>query len=45
MHTVFELWRPTDQWAALSADERGDYMQKLGEGMAEFDAAGIECVG
>ncbi len=42
MHIYVELWKARPAWTALSAEERGAYMQKVGVAIGELAKAGIE---
>lgn len=44
MHVFVELWNARPEWLALSRQERGDYMQQVGNGMQELARAGIEVI-
>lgn len=45
MYLYVELWKVKPQWLALSQQERGEYMSKLGPAIEGLAKAGVEIVG
>jgi hypothetical protein len=45
MHLYVELFKAKDAWLALSTDERGAYMQRVGSSLQGVLDAGAELVG